>query len=558
MTSSASQGPLRLLLDAEEAEEALFLTYTANLEFFERFALGQARSLQAATTVIADATMVTSDPLSVRGAGLRYLDERAVCPSRTAFHPKLIVLASRDQAMVAVGSGNLTLAGWHGNHELWTVLRGDRDGGPSTLRGISRFLRQLGQGPVPLTGDATGALERVAGLLDGLPAGDVGPGVASTLDGRIIDAFPLGPVDELMVYAPFHDSGLAGMTAVVERLQPRQLTVFVQPQTSVDGDKLVAWLTLHSGRLAWCSDGRYRHGKLIEWTQAGQRFAVTGSPNLSRPALLRGIEEGGNCELALIGTVDHTSWPEEVPPPAEGVQTLTFKTDPADADPGAPPTVLLSAVLLASSEIELRLAADLTYPARVQAHDPSLDWDTFLDKELAPGASVYRVPALGFAPGRAVRLLGTGGASSEVFVRDPIRARARPIKRIGRADGTPAELLLAGQLGVLYEDAELLRSALLKAEALVPVPGAQIGPGGDRLARPASGQTLADYLHACSAVVPEAIVEWALVLPTLGAIGGDDLDRRTGILTTETDDEAADAGDAGDRPPPSELAQAIR
>lgn len=201
MTSSASQGPLRLLLDAEEAEEALFLTYTANLEFFERFALGQVRSLQAATTVIADATMVTSDPFSVRGAGVRYLDERAVCPSRTAFHPKLIVLAGRDRAMVAVGSGNLTLAGWHGNQELWTVLRGDRDGGPSTLRGISRFLRQLGQGPIPLTGDATGALERVAGLLDGLPAGDIGPEVASTLDGRIVDAIPIGPVDQLMVYA---------------------------------------------------------------------------------------------------------------------------------------------------------------------------------------------------------------------------------------------------------------------------------------------------------------------------------------------------------------------
>jgi hypothetical protein len=115
---AASRSPFALLREAEEAEEVLILTYTANLGFFERFALGKARSLQARTTVISDAAMVTSDPATVRGAGIRYADARASPPSRNASHPKLPVIAGRQSATVCVGSGNVALAGGQNNGEI--------------------------------------------------------------------------------------------------------------------------------------------------------------------------------------------------------------------------------------------------------------------------------------------------------------------------------------------------------------------------------------------------------------------------------------------------------
>jgi hypothetical protein len=140
-----ARSPYTLLAEAEAAgaREVLVLTYTASLEFFERFALSDARGLGALVTVISDATMVRADPLVVRRAGTQYLDARAVCPDHAAFHPKLVVLAGDDHARVAVGSGNLTMAGWHANAETWTVLRADVDGGPATLRDVSTFLRAL-------------------------------------------------------------------------------------------------------------------------------------------------------------------------------------------------------------------------------------------------------------------------------------------------------------------------------------------------------------------------------------------------------------------------------
>ena len=85
-----AQSPYALLEEVERARDVLVLTYTASLEFFERFALSDARALGALVTVVNDATMVRADPVVVRRAGVHYLDARAVCPGRKAFHPQAV------------------------------------------------------------------------------------------------------------------------------------------------------------------------------------------------------------------------------------------------------------------------------------------------------------------------------------------------------------------------------------------------------------------------------------------------------------------------------------
>src|SRR4051812_3466683 len=116
-----ARSPFALLDEVDQAKEVLVLSYTANLDFFERFSLSHARALGAVVTVVADAGMINADPVVVRRAGTAYLDARVSCVG--AFHPKLLVIAGRDEARLALGSGNLTMAGWHGNAEIWTVLR---------------------------------------------------------------------------------------------------------------------------------------------------------------------------------------------------------------------------------------------------------------------------------------------------------------------------------------------------------------------------------------------------------------------------------------------------
>lgn len=437
--ATSTRSPFSLLREAEEAEEAeevLILTYAASLEFFERFALGEARGLQAATTVVADAAMVSADPVTVRGAGLRYVDGRAVCPGRTAFHPKLVVLAHRDHATVAIGSGNLTLPGWHGNEELWTVLHADSDSGPTTLRGVSEFLRRLAAGPIAISADAKPAVERVAALLDGMPADEDGPQLVSTLHGPIIDQLPEGPVDELILYAPFFDSRLRALSAIYDQFAPASTTIYVQSETSVDGDLLGTWAAERGAGLRWCSDERYRHGKLVEWSRDGSRHALTGSPNLSAPALLRGIAAAvpgsamanANCELGLVGRQSVSLAPTAVPPPTDGVGRLAFRSD--GTRDTAHTVLLLGATLVDRLEVAIQAAAPVPEGMRIQTFDVERDWTTLSALgEVPEGITEHRVPALSLPPTTPLRLFGPSGASNAIFVGDPLTAAAAAPRR---------------------------------------------------------------------------------------------------------------------------------
>ena len=71
-------------------------------------------------------------------------------------------------------------------------------------------------------------------------------------------------------------------------------------------------------------DERYWHGKVAQWrTASGETWVLSGSPNLSRPALLERIGAGGNCELALLSRIGHDLTPAEGDPPAGGLVSLT-------------------------------------------------------------------------------------------------------------------------------------------------------------------------------------------------------------------------------------------
>lgn len=179
----------------------------------------------------------------MRRAGLQYRDARAVCPGGTAFHPKLLVCVGDGQARVAIGSGNLTMAGWHANAETWTVLRADADGGPDTLRAVSAFLRDLARSDIALSAGAPEALIRVADGLDELPADQPGPRLLHSLTEPIAEQLPAldDPVDELVLYAPFHDARLAGTKRLLDLTRPRKWTVFLHPDAESTGRRSSRW-----------------------------------------------------------------------------------------------------------------------------------------------------------------------------------------------------------------------------------------------------------------------------------------------------------------------------
>lgn len=544
--------PMELLHAEHSAQEVLVLTYTTNLEFFERWALGASRALGARATVIADARMVTTDPLSVRSAGVRYLDARAICPGYKAFHPKLLVIADKGRCTIAIGSGNLTLAGWHGNEELWSVVRAEDGTGPQTISQVARFLRQLCDGRIHLSYGAAAAVDRVVELLDTIESTEPGPRLLSSLEGPIIAGLPLGPVDELNIYSPFFDPSLEALSRIHDRLSPATTNVFVQSATSVKGDLLETWLEDHGGQLIWCEDAPYRHGKLIEWMVGGQRSALTGSPNLSTAALLRYVADQGvsasNCELGTIWTVSETLAPRAVDPPDGGVGRLSFSAEPGDLEPVG--LVLLSAVLGPASEIVVSLAKPLAATARLQTFAADIDWVSIPNvAPLVPGESRYSF-AVVLDAGTALRLLSDEGASNEVYLLDPARVRQRPWNHKGPSPAPPDEIVLTGGLADLFEIADLLRVGLVEMGVLRSQPGgaeesvATSEEQGEKdTLVPVDGATLADYRAACAAVFGDYTVDWVLTLPRLPGLGTIGAPAAEGLfLTSDATDDSADAG----------------
>lgn len=560
-----ARSPFHLFDELEEAKELLIFSYTTSLDFFERFALSHARALGALVTVVSDATMVSADPVSVRRAGAAYLDARAVCPGSGAFHPKLFVLVGEQEARVAIGSGNLTMAGWHGNAELLTVLRANGEGGPTVIAEVAAFLRRLAVSPITFSPGTVEALARVADRLDQIPAGDPGPRLLDNLESPIFEALPELTTDELICSAPYFDADLTAIGRLVDRFSPRQLSVLLESRTSVDGPCLVELLRQRGGELRWISDeDRFHHGKLIEWAANNRRWALTGSPNLSSRALLGSVAEGANCEIALLAEVESSRAPATEIPLERSAIELNFEPD-EDEDSSR---VLLLAAVRVENAVHLRLHGPLKQASRIQSYDTVGDgWRTVAPLEA--GHDRYEVGIERAPVSRALRvLLDDGTASNQVFVTDLARVLRPQMEAIGRVRTSPEDVALHGLGGQLLADIEELRGHLLRVGALVPVTildsddeqadeEGRDGHGEAARARHAPGQDLEDYLAACDPVLGREMTDFALVLPAVPGLGSDFDESAAGFDENLDDDAATEADDAKGLPIEANLCETL-
>ncbi|YCK40804.1 hypothetical protein ACNF49_44140 [Actinomadura sp. ATCC 39365] len=545
--------PLTLLMEEErygdrQAEEALFLSFTTDLGFFETVALGVAQASGARVSLVGDAAMCTIDPRAVRRAGRAYLPGQAVCGG--AFHPKLMALVGPHRATVAIGSGNATLAGWQANAELWTVLRADRHHVPGLFSELASWLSGLPD-RVRFSRGVPEALRRVAAGLAALRerAEVLHPQLrlVSSSERPITDQLPAGPVDELAVCAPFHDPGAVTLRRLVERMRPRRLIVSFQPGfTELDGQALADLVTEVDADVRLDDEPRYRHGKLIEWVVEGRRYALTGSPNLSAAALSRSLESGGNCELGLIAPIHASRMPKGATVPAADLRPLKFSIRPSRERKGA---LLLGAtrveqglhVMFAST---LRTAGYLELSA---AASPPETWERV--GEVPPGVAevLLTQAADGGSRLRLVTILdGQSRLSNVVFVVDPLRAQNRHGLRDTPTPTTrPGQLFANEQLASKFlADLSTLATTLTRppasTAALSAAPPAETARAGvvpDR-----SGGGWAAYLDECAGRFGTPLLRFALGLPALPA------EQETAyeeLLPVSWDEQFADDADAG-------------
>ncbi|QIQ01708.1 hypothetical protein [Streptomyces liangshanensis] len=469
--------------DQQALHEVLFLGFTVDLPFLEKVAIPVARGLGARTAVIGDAAQGLYDPVDVRLAGRSYLHGLASC--RRAFHPKVVLLVGEHACRLAVGSGNPTLSGWGANDELWTLVETEDDDSHALLADLADWLETL-PSAVELAPWSTSHLAELAALLTerhvNAPAGpESGARLLHNLQQSLLDQLPLGPVDELHAYAPFVDEAGHALGALVDRLTPRRTILGLQPRwSSYDAGAIKRALGGFDAQIRFLEETRMRHGKFVEWQAGGSRYALTGSPNLTRAALCTSTRDGGNCELAVLAAGTAPLLPEQGR--ITSLASLTGRT--IRPFQSTRYTLVLLGAKTDSEGLHVSLAHPQPLPVVISTSPDGSPGSWTQTGTIPAGAAGWSFP-LTEVPGAAVRATcdrpdGTTAESAVVFVYSPVHCARHHSADSGprlRYDYT-AQTLFADERAARRFEADLLRLRELTAGTSGP----RVSPVGDTAA----------------------------------------------------------------------------
>jgi hypothetical protein len=477
--------PLPFLIAEErqgngQAREALFCSCHVDLGYFEQTVLGPAEATGARVTVVGDARASDPDPRAAPGAGTRYVHGLAAPRSGGQFHAKVMVVAGRERALVAIGSGDLSPGGWGLNKESWTVATADREACPELVADVADWLRSL-DGLCALAPLAASGISRTASLLEELAVEadivDTGHRLVHTSTGPIVGQLPRGEVDHLLLYAPVHDERTAAVQSLITELRPARVTLAVQAggRTVIQPTALRRVIAAVGIPVEIVEDAeeRYRHETLIEAVGPdGSRWALTGSPDLSVRALLTPAEKG-SIEVGVVSRPAASLFPEATRP-------LPLEEVPAVRLPGTAQALRVDgAVLLAATRagdgLEVALARPTARPTPLEASRAN-GFDVWEAIGSVPAGALSHVLAGADLPGgtrvRCARDAG-GAPGPAVFVVEPelVMLRGQTARAQAGQPG-PAELIA---------DARLLERWLADAGSLAVTPPAGAAGRGPRL-----------------------------------------------------------------------------
>lgn len=323
---------LDVVSSARDVTNAVVLTHNIDFVFVQTVVLSAfRRSGYPTITVFADSGCATETFAQQKAVltdlGVRYRVVPVAMRTGFRFHPKAVLLTGAERGTLLVGSGNLTFGGWRENAEVWTHFESETDGsGPfrafrDYLTGVIKRLvlpeaveREVEEAFDPGTKSWMSA---DAGVDAGALVGRVG--IGPTLLEQIVTASGRGPVDELLVCAPYFDHDGVALQELVASVGARRATVLCQ----------VGRTTLH--KRAWKPNAAkatlrgvdfrragpaeqersaFIHAKFYALRRADEVMVLAGSANCSRAALTEGGNVG-NAELMVARSLTPQEFEEE-------------------------------------------------------------------------------------------------------------------------------------------------------------------------------------------------------------------------------------------------------
>lgn len=354
---------LRTLLN-QPADNCVALTYSLDLPFFEYMLFEPLyHSGCRNVTVLCDPgqhEIALDDVPALEHLGQRYLCLPATV-ARAAFHPKLILLTSDEDGLLLLGSGNLSRSGLTHNQEVWTRFDYTNENPDEFVRAACRgafdYMSRLADiERSPMLRERLDQLRRTTEWLRREPtwSGDAGCWVLHNLDRPIMDQLveryverDNSPILEAIVVSPYFDKGSLAFAVLLERLRPKTVSLITEREApGLDPEILRRLMSEHGAHLSSKRlelGPRRLHAKALALRTERGSWLLTGSPNFSRPAMLRSAQEG-NAELAVLrhepdpAYVDFTMAPihEKMVPLELDWRPSAEETDEALDDGGAP------------------------------------------------------------------------------------------------------------------------------------------------------------------------------------------------------------------------------
>ena len=363
---------LKAIASAKEITNAIVLTHNIDFVFLQTVVLAAFRKCGHPTiTVFADAQCAAESfahqSAVLDGLGVRYRVVPVTMEAGFRFHPKAALLSGEKEAVLFVGSGNLTFGGWRENAEVWNRFDSVSDG-PSAFAEFKSYLEEVLK-RVPLR---EAVADEVAEAFDGATRhwmSDERTSTSQSLLGRVGSGRSLlasmralrGPasIDELVVCSPYFDPEGVALRALIDDVAPRRTTVLHQPKGSTltrqafapsEGVASLKQVSFEHLTEDGSKRSAFVHAKFYGLRRADNVLVFSGSANCSRAALTA-ENTAGNAELmvvrqlstadfdsALLGEfVDVVPTPlaEQSPEPEPPLETSSLRILAARLDGGA-------------------------------------------------------------------------------------------------------------------------------------------------------------------------------------------------------------------------------
>lgn len=310
--------------DSRRYHSCITTTFTFDFTFFEIQAM---RLLKAAgirnTLVLIDEDSFEQLMDKPTGFEFRKNIGYGIYPfeARSVFHPKLIFCAGRNEGFLAIGSGNLTIAGHGTNDELWSVFhyKGEESPNKAIFKQAWNYIQTLSKSIEGNSLEKITRMEEYAPWINSLPQSKMGDfsqlkkeqiALNPVAEGdSLIEELPtlldIETITEINILSPYYDEDGLFLTEL-EKLFPKAIinaVVDVEfgllPHNYQKGKVIFYnWQKVNSSKE---NDISRLHAKLIAFKNGNNdEFIISGSSNATCAGFGVGKRKASNKELNLF------------------------------------------------------------------------------------------------------------------------------------------------------------------------------------------------------------------------------------------------------------------